>query len=59
MRRRERAAAAMVAAAVALAALALAGCPRGGTTPKAEDEPTAVPAPVEIDWPDAGVPRAR
>lgn len=38
---------------VAAIVLLLAGCPRG--TPRTEPEPVAEPAPVEIDWPDAGV----
>jgi len=36
-----------------LAGLALAGCPRGRADEPAA-EPVAEPAPVEIDWPDAG-----
>lgn len=48
----------MRAAALALAALLLAGCPRGGARqPTPDDEPKAEPAPVEIDWPDAGAQR--
>lgn len=47
----------MRAAALAAALLLLAGCPRTGAKPPApDDEPPAEPAPVEIDWPDAGVP---
>jgi hypothetical protein len=38
-------------AALLVAVLALAGCPRGGGP---VPEPVAEPAPVEIDWPDAG-----
>ena len=36
---------------------ALAACPRGRAD-EPSDEPFAEPAPVEIDWPDAG-PRDR
>ena len=38
-----------------LALLLLAGCPRGRADEPAEG-PLAEPAPVEIDWPDAGPP---
>lgn len=36
-----------------VAAALLAGCPRGRAEEPSE-EPVAEPAPVEIDWPDAG-----
>jgi hypothetical protein len=42
----------------ALLLFVLTGCPRGGdeTPEPTSDEPVAEPAPIEIDWPDAGVP---
>jgi hypothetical protein len=39
---------------IVLALAALAGCPRGRADAPS-GEPVAEPAPVEIDWPDAGV----
>ena len=44
----------MKLALIAVALAALAGCPRGRADEPSE-EPLAEPAPVEIDWPDAGV----
>jgi len=44
---------AALAAIALLAAVALVACPRGRTR-DAAPEPVAEPAPVEIDWPDAG-----
>jgi hypothetical protein len=42
--------------ALALLLFTLAGCPPRGPS-KPTPEPVAEPAPVEIDWPDAGPPK--